>query len=223
MLAFGLSVAAGLAASNVRWVINEPRWYDAGFQKYQAAQQTGLDSQQLHNAAVSLIQYFNSKEEPLRIEVTRGGQKLLLFNEREIIHLKDVKDMVQASYLIQILSAIYALAFLGITITIFKKDRRKRFGQALVVGGGVTILLFIIVGISSMLDFDQIFLQFHLVTFANEFWMLDPSQDYLIRMFPQGFFFDLVVLVAAMTVGEAILIGVSGLLLRRRRRQLVFK
>ena len=40
------------------------------------------------------------------------------------------------------------------------------------------------------------FRYFHLISFTNDLWILDPRRDYLIMMFPQGFFFDSTMFIA---------------------------
>jgi len=68
----------------------------------------------------------------------------------------------------------------------------------------------LVLGLSAMLNFDQFFLQFHLLSFSNEFWQLDPGQDYLIMLFPRGFWYDATLICAAATAtGAAILGGVG--------------
>jgi len=59
-------------------------------------------------------------------------------------------------------------------------------------------------------DFDQFFLQFHLLSFANDFWMLNPATDYLIMLFPQGFWFDATLVCALGTAAGAIILGGLG-------------
>ncbi|MDD2471668.1 MAG: DUF1461 domain-containing protein, partial [Dehalococcoidales bacterium] len=55
-----------------------------------------------------------------------------------------------------------------------------------------------------------------LISFSNDLWLLDPAKDYLIMMFPQGFWADAALLVAALTAGGAFLTGsASGILTYR--------
>ena len=67
----------------------------------------------------------------------------------------------------------------------------------------MTLGLVALVGLGSLVGFDRLFLAFHLVSFSNDLWQLDPRRDYLIAMFPQGFFFDATMLIALAVVVEA--------------------
>ena len=41
-------------------------------------------------------------------------------------------------------------------------------------------------------DFTRCFTIFHEIFFDNDLWMFNPSEDYMIRMLPEGFFSDMV-------------------------------
>ena len=63
---------------------------------------------------------------------------------------------------------------------------------------------------------------FHLVSFSNDLWLLDPSRDMLIRMFPEGFFMDATMLIAFATIVEAVVVsGIGYGLLRWSRKSYV--
>ena len=74
-------------------------------------------------------------------------------------------------------------------------------------------------GLGTLFNFDQLFLQFHLFSFTNELWQLDPTKDYLIMLFPQGFFYDAAIFCAGITAGLAIILGgvAGGYLIAKRR------
>jgi len=67
--------------------------------------------------------------------------------------------------------------------------------------------LFAFVGIWALIDFEGLFLTFHLTSFSNDLWMLDPSKDYLIMMFPERFFFDAALFLVGSTAVEALILG----------------
>jgi uncharacterized membrane protein len=62
-------------------------------------------------------------------------------------------------------------------------------------------------GLGIRFGFSQLFWQFHIISFPNEFWLLDPTKDYLKMLFPDGFFYDLFCAVALGTAGLAIILG----------------
>jgi len=65
----------------------------------------------------------------------------------------------------------------------------------------------------------------YLLSFSNEFWQLDPTRDYLIMLFPGGFWYDATIFCALATAGLAIILGgVAGgylMFTRRKAKQLL--
>jgi integral membrane protein (TIGR01906 family) len=188
--------------------------YQYGFNKYDISRVTGLEPAELEKAADGLIHYFNSNEEYISLTVEKNGKAFTLFNEREVAHLKDVKGLFRLVYKVLLGTGIYALIYIGVAL-FWWRDKR-RLGWGLVGGGGLTLVLMAALGIMIALDFDQFFLQFHLLSFANDFWMLNPATDYLLMLFPQGFWFDATLFCAIGTAVEALILGGVGWWLKRK-------
>ncbi len=192
--------------SNLRWEINEISLYEAGFDKYNVGATTGLDKTELSKAAKGLIRYFNSREEPVQVRVQARGEEFNLFNEREQVHLKDVKGLVRLVYGVQRVALVYVLGYILASILLGGVWRRRLPGKVL-WGSALTLALMLLLGLVNIFGFERFFLGFHLVSFSNEFWILDPGKDYLIRLFPSGFFYDTAILLAMATATEALLVG----------------
>jgi integral membrane protein (TIGR01906 family) len=203
-----------LLTASVSAAANCPRLYKYGFEKYDVSRVTGLAPAELDKAARGLIGYFNSGEEYIDLTVEKDGQPFTLFNDREVAHLKDVKGLFRLVYKILLGAGVYALVFVGVSL-FWWRDKR-RLWQGLFFGGGLTLVAMLALGVVIALDFDQFFLQFHLLSFANDFWMLDPATDYLIMMFPQEFWFDAALACAIVTAAGAIILGGVGWWLKRK-------
>jgi integral membrane protein (TIGR01906 family) len=197
-----LLTASVSGAANSLWL------YKYGFNKYDISQVTGLAPAELDKAARGLIGYFNSGDELIDLTVEKEGKPFTLFNEREVSHLKDVKGLFRLVYKILLGSMVYALVFIGLNL-FWWRDKR-RLGGGLFFGSCLTLALMVALGLVMAFDFDQFFLQFHMLSFANDFWMLDPAEDYLIMLFPQGFWFDAALFCAIVTAAGAVIIGGVG-------------
>jgi integral membrane protein (TIGR01906 family) len=205
-----------LLTASLGWIVNSLWLYKYDFEKYDISQATGLADSELEKAAQGLIDYFNSNEEYISLTVVKDGEPFELFNEREVIHLKDVKGLIQLDYGVLEGTLAYVLAYAGVCL--FWKKRRywRHLAWGLVGGGGITLGLMLALGLGILFDFEQIFWQFHVISFSNQFWLLDPTRDYLKMLFPDGFFYDATTLIAAMTATlAAILGGVGGFTLSR--------
>lgn len=205
-----------LLTGSIAVAVNSLWLYKYGFQKYDISAVTGLDVAQLDKAARGLIAYFNSDEKLISVTVNRGGESFPLFNEREVIHLKDVKDLFQLDYRVLGGTLVYTLGYAALQIFRGSQVGRRRLAGAIAGGGGFTLALVLGLGAVAMLDFNRFFLQFHLISFANDFWQLDPSRDYLIMLFPQGFWFDATMFLAGLAVVAALLLGAGAIFYLRR-------
>ena len=204
---FILCLPVLLLTASIGWAANSLWLYKSGFEKYDVSQTTGLAESELKEAAIGLISYFNSDEEYISLTVMKDGEPFELFSQREVIHLKDVKGLIRLDYRVLLGTLIYVLAYVGVSL--FRRDwRRLAWGVA--GGSGLTLILVLALGVGTLLNFDQLFLQFHLISFANELWQLDPTKDYLIMLFPQGFWYDAAIFCAGITAGLAVVLGGVG-------------
>ncbi len=216
---FMLCLPVLLITASLGWVANSLWLYKYGFEKYDISQATGLASSELDKTARGLIGYFNSDEEYISLSVIKDGESFELFNEREVIHLKDVKGLIQLDYGVGLGTLAYALAYAGVCLFWRKPRYWRHLAWGLVGGSSITLGLMLALGLGIFSGFEQLFWQFHVISFSNQFWLLDPTRDYLKMLFPDGFFYDATVLIAVITAALAIILGGlgGGYLIRARR------
>jgi integral membrane protein (TIGR01906 family) len=199
-----------LFTASIGWAVNSLWLYRYGFEKYNVSQTTGLPDSELEDIYTELIVYFNSDAEHINITAVKDGEPFELFNQREIIHLKDVKGLIWLDYWVLLGTLIYVLAYSGACFFWRKRGYWRHLGWGLVGGGGITLGLMLALGLGTLLGFDKLFWQFHVISFSNEFWLLDPAKDYLKMLFPQGFFYDTVLFCVGISAGLALILGGVG-------------
>lgn len=101
-----------------------------------------------------------------------------LYQEKEILHLADIKNLLLAIQIITI----------GLTIALFFLFKKWRRVNLLHISGYV-IAEVILVALFIFFLFEPIFLKFHKLIFTNDFWLLDPQIHWLIVIYPPEFFF----------------------------------
>ncbi len=208
---FILCLPVLLLTASIGWGLNSLWLYKYGFEKYNVSQTTGLAQPELEKAATGLISYFNSGEEYINLTVLKDGKPFVLFNQREISHLKDVKGLLWLDYRVLLGTLVYALGYAGVSLLWHRGRYWRRLAKGIVWGSGITLALMLMLGLGVLLNFDQLFLQFHFISFTNELWQLDPTKDYLIMLFPQGFWYDATLFcVLGTVVGAVVLGGVGG-------------
>ena len=207
---FIIAVPLFLITGSVAWAFNSPGLYNDGFEKYSISRISGITDSDLRQVGADLRGYINSSDEPLHVRTRIFGKEQDLFNDREVAHMKDVKRLVWGVYILALASAVYLAAM---TVAGFAMQR-GRFVEPLAKGalwgGGLTLTLLAVFGMLALVDFESLFIKFHQLSFANDFWQLDPRTDYLVRIFPDSFWIDATVWVAVRTVAGALVLTVAG-------------
>ena len=76
-----------------------------------------------------------------------------------------------------------------------------------------------ILGVLIATDFNKYFIIFHEIFFDNDLWILDPRTCLLIRMLPEGFFFDMAIRISVIfIIFLVILFFINGAILRKQKR-----
>lgn len=215
---FVVSLPVLFVTTSLRWLVSDVGWYRAGFEKYGVSQTTGMSSGELAKAADQISRYLLFQRDRVdNIVVNVRGQDVLLFNDREDTHMRDVQALLGRFYTLQVASGAYILLYLASAPLWRKRDYWRALGRQLRWGGTLTVGLFVLFGAASLVDFDQLFLQFHEISFSNNDWILDPTKDRLIMMFPEGFWYDSAIRLALATGGQAIAAILVGSLLARKK------
>ena len=213
---FVISLPVLFGTITLRWLVSDTGWYRAGFAKYGVSARTGISPDELGRAANEISSYLLLGRQDINIPVKVGGEIRPLFNQRELLHMQDVQKLLHGFYNLGLAAGTYALLYLATSRLWLRGDYRRSLGNKLRWGGGLTVALFGLFGVASMFDFDQLFLEFHLISFDNDLWMLDPTKDNLIMMFPQGFWYDSAIRMALGTGAQALAALLVGSLLARK-------
>ncbi len=194
-----------LISLNVTFMANFKDLYEYGFEKYDVAETTGISDDELSGAAGELIGYFKGTRDSIDIQVIKNGEQIELFTPREIHHLEDVKGIIQFFHLVLWSTLGYAGIYLIAGFAIKKRGFLRSMMQGLFRGGLLTLALIAFIGLWALIDFDSLFLRFHLSSFSNDLWQL-PSSSYLLKMFPEGFFSDCATFLVADTIIECLIL-----------------
>jgi integral membrane protein (TIGR01906 family) len=187
---------------NVRVLTNSQTFYEWGFESNNVDRRTGLDDAALTSAADQLIEYFGNDEEFLDLRVEYEGSEVELFNEREITHMADVKDVINVVFnAVWVTGAILVVVVAGGFFLLGREFLPLLRAGILwsTIAGLTTAAIF---GLATLIDFNTTFRLFHEVTFRNDFWKLSPSQSLLLRLFPQGFWFAATLILVVVTAIE---------------------
>ncbi|SHE73243.1 integral membrane protein TIGR01906 [Thermoanaerobacter uzonensis DSM 18761] len=190
-LSSGMVVSLFLAVflTSLQYVAFNGDFYKEEYKKNNVMSVTGMNIDELMKVTKIMQKYLMDKEETLDVMAKINGSMQRMFNDRELAHMKDVKNLFQMSFLTRNISIIvFILIF---TYFLFTKSFYKAFNYLL--KGTIFIIIFLLVFVLAVtLNFDNWFTGFHLVFFDNDLWQLNAETDRLIQMFPLEFFQDAV-------------------------------
>jgi len=213
---FALLLPLFLILFNTSYITNSEWLYDYGWWRNDIANRTGLPVDQLNRGADQIKEYFNNDEELLDLRVDYGGTEISLYKEREVLHMVDVKALMQSVFAITRWSGVALLLVLAVGLITLKQDVFPLLLRSLkwsAIGTGAFLVIF---GGTAAIDFGWLFTQFHFLSFANDLWLLDPYNDYLIIMFPQQFFFEATLFIGLLTVVNFGIIVAAARLAKKR-------
>ncbi len=122
------------------------------------------------------------------------------YNERELSHMQDVKDLTQMVLLVWQLS----LAMLTIlAVWAWKSDWLDAFKHMLSRGGQFTLYALGAILLFALLSFNVFFTSFHGLFFEGDTWLFYFS-DTLIRLFPIRFWRDVVFVIGGLSIFGAL-------------------
>ncbi|WP_028991366.1 TIGR01906 family membrane protein [Thermoanaerobacter thermocopriae] len=178
--------------TNLQYVVVNKDFYKEEYVKNNVMLVTGMNIEELMRVTRIMQRYLMGKEETLDVMAKINGSRQRMFNDRELAHMKDVKNLFQMGFFIRNMSIIVFL--LIFTYFLFTKSFYKVLDYLLKSTIFIIILL-LVFALGVMLNFDDWFTVFHLVFFDNDLWLLDVERDRLIQMFPLEFFQDVVFLI----------------------------
>ncbi len=214
--AFVIAVPLFLITTNLRLLVNTPLLYDYGFDQYEIEAVTGIERSELVKAGKQIRDYFNNEERWLDVRVRIGGELSPLYNTTEILHMWDVKVLIRTLYNVEFIAGFFILLFIPAGLAFAPQSFHRTLFKLVGWGAALTLSIVLLAGFLSLTGFSQTFYFFHVIAFTNDLWQLDPARDFLIAMFPEGFFFDATMALAALTVTQGIwLLCISMLILKR--------
>ena len=165
------------------------------YQEAETATYLRMSEEDLMKATDTLLDYLNDQRDDISVTATVNGVEREVFNQREILHMVDVKNLYQNVLLARNIMAIAALAIFAYLLTQFKNRvsliatclKRGFISMTMIIGFGIGLLVVWILA-----DFNSFWTSFHHLFFSNDLWQLNPATSIMINMFPENFFFDMV-------------------------------
>jgi len=201
----------------VRIEMNSEGLYLRGFDTYAVSERTGIVDQDLQSIPAHLIRFFNGLEDSAQMAVRKeDGATIALFHDYELIHLDDVRRLFSLNSILQALGLLLLVLLAGVATRGTSQDGVRSVLTGVRIGSSLIIFSLIALGVLFAMQFDRMFVGFHMLAFTNEFWLLDPRTDYLVMLFPTGFWQGIFFMAGGLTGFVAMVLLMATTLLERR-------
>jgi len=183
-------------------------FYSAEYEKLKRPEAIGISEQELMEVTQALLDYIRGKRADLNVKAVIKGQERYVFNEREIAHMVDVRELFMKGYQLRRVLIIGFIFFLIILYILTKADMIRWLFKA-----HLLLLVFLALVSGALLglineDFTPYWNYFHYIFFDNDLWQLNPQADILIQIVPEQFFYDIVVRIITHFILGMLAVGV---------------
>ena len=178
-----------ISISGVLFVILKHDYiYEYNLNFYPITERTSLEIEEVREINSQIKNYFFDETEFLEVSI---------FNEKEIYHMKDVKDIINNLFLYGKLSSVVFVIITLICVKKYKVRIYSVFKASSIVYSAVLLAL----AIGFLISFNKLFIIFHEIAFSNDLWKLNINEDYLLMMYPENFFRDIALLILILSIG----------------------
>ena len=188
---FLLSVA--LLATVIDFCCFDLSFYRKEYTANSTEEMTGMNMEDNLKATECLLDYLKDRRDDIAVTGTVNGIEREVFNERETLHMIDVKALYQKAFIARNITALLGAAIMAYVIFFRKKTVRQFLQEGFREGVLAMVFLVFFVAVWALADFNAFWTQFHLLLFDNDLWLLDPNTSIMINLFPSAFFFHLVI------------------------------
>ena len=167
-----------------------PGYFEREYTMYNVPETVSMEMNDLLYVTDEMMMYLRGDgRDDLNISVPVDGHTRPFFNEREMAHMEDVRNLFIGA--LHLRTACIAAAFLCLALMfLVKADVKRILPRAVCTGTGIFMVLTAGLALLISTDFTKYFIIFHKIFFDNDLWILDPATDLLINIVPEPFFAD---------------------------------
>lgn len=219
-LASGM-ILVGILLTVVFTVCFDHSFYEQEYKANGQAEKIGMSQEDLMKSTDALLDYLQGKKDDIKVEAMMNGHNVEVFNERETLHMADVKELLDNAVKARDILLWGGAAILAAVIASAKWEKLSVLKDAYKYSVAAIGAFIAVLGCWAAVDFYDFWVDFHYLFFDNTLFFLDPNTSIMINMFPENFFFDLVfrIIVIVIIIIAAIGGSIHWLSVLKRRRE----
>lgn len=211
-----LAILALLMAS-LRGTINSRDYFYKTYEEMGMEARIGIPPADCADAMMAMVGYMEGERDTIQLTVRENGRAVPMFNQQEIDHMVDVRNLYQAFCWVEYVG----LGALAVLLALLAASRRGG-GLARAVRRGWLLALLVFgcllagLGVYAAVDFNGFWTRFHYIFFTNDLWLMDYAACRMIRICPLELFSGIILRFTLLALGELVLMSLGVALLSRR-------
>ena len=191
-------------------------WYKREYEKYGVCDDLEMEIDDVMTVTKEMMSYLKGKRQDLVVKTVVDGEEREFFNDREKAHMKDVQVLFVGGIRLRRM-AFGVLVATILILSLMKVNVKQLLAKAYLIGFGAFAGAIVLLGILISKNFYPYFKLFHEIFFTNDLWLLDWNTDLLIRMLPEGFFFDMAFRIGTILLVLLVIFAVISIFLMRKK------
>ena len=214
---------------SVEALAGDRAWLRREYDKLDINWYTGMDTPDQIKAFMQMVDYMQGRTDTMDVSVTVNGEEMLMYNPREVSHMRDVRELYKKLTAGKYCVIAFAAVTIALSLAAFrtrdeKKELLRYWAKATVIAFCCVFALIIAVGLWAVLDFNSFWAEFHVIFLDLESSTFDPDLSRMIRICPAELFEDMVLRMFAVAFAAAFTLTAAVFLLNRlvnkKRRRL---
>ena len=201
-----------------------PGLYRKEFRKYNVLENLRswrgeeMDEEGLQTVMDETMAFLRGNRENLIVEVPIDGRLQEFYNEDEISHMTDVRNLFVLCIRLRIAAVILCLLLMFAVIRGCHRDWVYVMARGFARTCGVILAAVLALGILISTDFSKYFVIFHEIFFSQGNWMFDVRKSRMIDIMPEGFFADIALYIALTFLGSVVVFLILSVILMRKTK-----
>jgi integral membrane protein (TIGR01906 family) len=193
---FSFSFVLTLLITSIDYNSFNKNFYEEEFSKINNAETIKTTEAELLDFCFVVLDYLQDSRDDMVTYATIDNQYTEVFNQREKLHMVDVKVLYLKAIDLRNIALITMIISL-ISYLLLSNRKYKILADAYIRTLVIIIVIFAALLFYAVLDFRNFWFNFHYLFFDNDLWLLDPNTSIMVNMVPQQFFNDLVMKIVA--------------------------
>ncbi len=192
-------------------------YYEGLYEKYNVTESLQMEMEDVMAVTEEMMDYLRGDRETLIIDTIVDGKEQEFFNEREISHMEDVRDMFVGGLEQRLTCVVVIVVFMAILI-LGKFKWKRILPKAFVITMVAFLIIGGIIGILFATNFNYWFTVFHTIFFEGDTWLFNPDTSLMINMLPEGFFYDMTARIVIIFVSWMAILSIGAIILLKKSK-----